>query len=78
MRIVTFTYIVIHYPPFYKEAIIPEEIDFIKTLKNNNISKCYYAHLHGDSHKDAVEGEINGMEYKLVSSDYLEFNLLKI
>ena len=68
----------IHYPPFYKEAIIPEEIDFIKTLKNNNINKCYYAHLHGDSHKDAVEGEINGMEYKLVSSDYLEFNLLKI
>lgn len=68
----------IHYPPFYKEPIIPEEIDFIKTLKNNNITKCYYAHLHGDSHKDAIEGYINGIDYKLVSSDYLKFELLKI
>ena len=68
----------IHYPPFYKEPIVPEEIDFIKTLKNNNVTKCYYAHLHGDSHKDAIEGYINGIDYKLVSSDYLKFDLLKI
>lgn len=73
-EIITF----IHYPPFYKEAIIPEEIDFSKTLKNYNIEKCYYAHLHGESHKDAVEGIINGIEYKLISSDYLKFDLLKI
>ena len=68
----------IHYPPFYKEPIVPEEIDFSKTLKDYNIEKCYYAHLHGESHKDAVEGIINGIEYKLISSDYLKFDLLKI
>ena len=68
----------IHYPPFYKEVLIPEEIDFIKTLKDNNISKCFYGHLHGESHKDAVEGIINGIDYKLISSDYLKFDLLKI
>ncbi len=68
----------IHYPPFYKEEIIPEEIDFSKTLKNYNIEKCYYAHLHGESHKDAIEGLVNGIEYKLISSDYLKFDLLKI
>ena len=68
----------IHYPPFYKEPIVPEEIDFSKTLRDNNIAKCYYAHLHGDSHKDAIEGYINGIDYKLVSSDYLKFDLLKI
>ena len=73
-EIITF----IHYPPFYKEEIIPEEIDFSKTLKNYNIEKCYYAHLHGESHKDAIEGIINGIEYKLISSDYLKFDLLKI
>ncbi len=68
----------IHYPPFYKEVLIPEEIDFIKTLKDNNISKCFYGHLHGESHKDAIEGLINGIDYKLISSDYLKFDLLKI
>ncbi len=73
-EIITF----IHYPPFYKEEIIPEEIDFSKTLKNYNIEKCYYAHLHGESHKDAIEGIIDGIEYKLISSDYLKFDLLKI
>lgn len=73
-EIITF----IHYPPFYKEEIIPEEIDFSKTLKNYDIKKCYYAHLHGESHKDAIEGVVNGIEYKLISSDYLKFDLLKI
>lgn len=67
----------IHYPPFYKETV-PEEIDFIKTLNKYNIKKCYYAHLHGDSHREAIEGIVNGIEVKLVSSDYLKFDLLKI
>lgn len=67
----------IHYPPFYKETV-PEEIDFIKTLNKYNIKKCYYAHLHGDSHIEAIEGVVNGIEVKLVSSDYLKFDLLKI
>ena len=68
----------IHYPPFYKESTVPEEIDFSKTMKEYNIRKCYYAHLHGESHKDAVEGLVNGIEYKLISSDYLKFDLLEI
>lgn len=73
-EIITF----IHYPPFYKETIIPEEIDFSKTLKKYNIEKCYYAHLHGESHKDAIEGVVNGIEYKLISSDYLNFDILQV
>lgn len=68
----------IHYPPFYKESVVPEEIDFIKTLKRYNIKKCYYAHLHGDSHIEALEGNVDDIEFKLVSSDYLKFDLLKI
>lgn len=68
----------IHYPPFYKEENIPEEIDFIKTLKEYGINRCFYAHLHGESHRDAIEGVVDGIEYKLVSSDFLEFKLLQI
>ena len=68
----------LHYPPFNKENDINEEIDFVKTMKKYNVSKCYYGHLHGESHKDAVEGDFQGIEYKLVSSDYLKFDLYKI
>ena len=68
----------IHYPPFYKEENIPEEIDFIKTLKEYGINRCFYAHLHGESHRDAIEGVVDGIEYKLVSSDFLKFKLLQI
>ncbi len=68
----------IHYPPFYKEQIIPEEIDFIKTLNDYGVKKCYYAHLHSESHKEAFEGIKKEIYFKLVSSDYLNFDLLKI
>lgn len=67
----------IHYPPFYKESVL-EEFDFIKTLKKYNVKKCIYGHLHADSHKEAIEGIIDEIEYKLVSSDYLKFDLIEI
>ncbi len=67
----------IHYPPFFKE-MVPEEINFRATLEKYNVSKCVYAHLHGDSHKEAIEGEINGISYRLASSDYLNFDLTKL
>ena len=66
-----------HYPPFYKETV-EENIDFIKLMKKYNVKKCFYGHLHADSHKEAVEGLIDGIEFKLVSSDYLNFDLMKI
>ena len=53
-------------------------INFIKTLNKYNIKRGYYGHLHGESHKEAIEGLVNGIEYKLVSSDFLNFDLIKI
>ena len=67
----------LHYPPFFKEKV-PEEIDFIRTMKEFDIHKCYYAHLHGESHKEAFEGNLDGIEFELVSSDYLKFDLKKM
>ena len=68
-----------HYPPIMQNNILKnEENDFIKILKKYNIKQCYYGHLHGNSIKDAVEGEYFGIEFKLVSSDGLDFKLLKI
>lgn len=66
-----------HYPPFLKEPVV-EEMNFLKTIEKYNIYRCYYGHLHGESHKEAFEGNFNGVEYKLISSDYMNFDLLKI
>lgn len=70
-------YCFIHFPPFYKEDV-EDSINFIKVLKEYNVKKCFYGHLHADSHKEAIEGVVDDIEYKLVSSDYLDFELLKI
>ena len=70
-------YCFIHFPPFYKDDV-EESIDFIKLLKKYNVKKCFYGHLHADSHNEAIEGVIDGIEYKLISSDYLDFDLIKI
>jgi len=67
----------IHYPPFYKEEV-PDEINFIKLLKSYGVKRCFYGHLHGESHKEAIEGLVEGIDFKLVSSDYLQFDLVKI
>lgn len=66
-----------HYPPFGKEEILKEN-DLKETLKKYNIKKCLYGHLHGESCQDAIQEGIDGIEYNLVSSDYLDFNLKKI
>ncbi|MGN1298712.1 MAG: metallophosphoesterase [Candidatus Scatovivens sp.] len=67
--------VMMHYPPFMKENC---EVDFIKTMKDFNVSSCFYGHLHADSHKEAIEGEIKNIYFKLVSSDYMNFDLLKV
>ena len=64
-----------HYPPITKQNI---NTPFMEILKKYNIKRCYYAHLHGKSLSDAVEGKKQGIEFKLVSADKLDFKLLKI
>jgi len=67
----------LHYPPFSKDKF-PEEMNFIKTMGKYNIKRCFYGHLHAEALKDVVEGNINEIEYKLISSDYMNFDLTKI
>ena len=71
-------FVFMHYPPFIKDKELLKKVDFIKTMKQYNVKKCYYGHLHADSHKEAIEGTIEKIEFKLVSSDYLNFDLIKI
>ena len=68
-----------HYPPLISKNLSENpNLDFYKTLKQYNVKKCYYGHLHGNAHKDAVEGEVHGINFSLISADYLQFDLKKI
>ena len=68
-----------HYPPINsKELLGNGYLDFYKTMREYNVKDCYYGHLHGNSHKDAIEGEVGGINFHLISADYLDFKLVKI
>ena len=68
-----------HYPPITNINVLKNETtDFMKIMMDYNIKRCFYGHLHGNSIKDAVEENINGIELKLVSSDGLDFKLFQI
>ena len=60
----------LHYPPVYPGTSAPEVIE---TLKAYGIKRCYYGHLHGNSLRFAVQGEVDGIRYKLISADGLGF-----
>lgn len=55
-----------------------DELDFEKVLKENNIQKCVFGHLHGIAHKEAITGLVDGIDYQLISGDYLDFKLYKL
>ena len=68
-----------HYPPITKSKMLSgEEMKFINLMKEYNVKRCYYGHLHGNSIKDAIEGVVEGIEFKLISCDSLDFKMVKI
>lgn len=60
----------LHYPPRYRGYTCPEILDL---LAQYEVKACYYGHLHGDSHKLAIEGVSGGTEFRLVAADYVNF-----
>ena len=65
----------LHYPPRYKGYTCDE---ILEILNRYNVRQCYYGHLHGPSHGLAMEGQWDGIEYKLVSADRLNFQPYRI
>ena len=60
----------LHYPPRYKGYTCQEILDL---LEKYGVRQCFYGHLHGASHKLAMEGLWDGVYYRLLSADYLNF-----
>jgi len=65
----------LHYPPRYKGYTCDE---ILQLLNRYDVRRCYYGHLHGASHGLAMEGQWDGVEYKLLSADKLNFKPYRI
>ncbi len=65
----------LHYPPKYRGYECREILDI---LARYGVKECYYGHLHGSSHRLAVQGDGMGLNLHMVSADYLDFRPLKI
>lgn len=60
----------LHYPPRYKGYECDEILELLRVYE---VRRCFYGHLHGGSHKLAMEGLWDGVEFRLVAADYIEF-----
>ena len=56
----------LHYPPVYGNDT------------KYDIKLCFYGHLHSYATKNALNGRCYGIEFRLISSDYLHFSPLDI
>ncbi len=65
----------LHYPPLYEGYRCPE---ILRKLEEFGVEQCFYGHLHGPTHRRAIEGKYGGVDYHLVSGDYLRFIPKKI
>lgn len=65
----------LHYPPVYGGGECYEILD---VLLEYGIERVYYGHIHGYSAGYAINGIRNGIDFRLISCDYIQFNPIKI
>ncbi len=65
----------LHYPPVFGSSCNYEILD---VLVKHNIRWCFYGHIHGRGAEYAVNGERGGINYRLIASDFLQFDPLDI
>lgn len=65
----------LHYPPVYGEN---RNYDILDVLYKYKVGQVFYGHLHGKAHGYAINGFFEGINYHLVSSDFLHFDPMDI
>lgn len=65
----------LHYPPVYGGS---ECYEILEVLAEYNIKNVFYGHIHGYSLGHAINGERNGIDFRLISCDFLQFSPKKI
>lgn len=68
--------VVMHYPPIDRLNGACDEI--IELFERHGVTRCFYGHLHGAGINSAFEGEKNGVLFRLISADALNFVPMKI
>ncbi|MFW5991894.1 MAG: metallophosphoesterase [Halanaerobiaceae bacterium] len=64
--------VLLHYMPVNENH---EKNEIVQLLVDFNIDICLYGHLHGEeAHQNKISGTRWGIEFALVSADYLNFN----
>ena len=62
----------LHYPP---TNILEKSSPFTEIAEEYKVSAVVYSHCHGESRfGDSIRGKFHGIEYMLVSGDYLNFH----
>jgi len=67
--------VAMHYPPFNSKK---EPSEFVTRMHKYNVKTCIYGHLHDEGCKHAFTGNSAGIEFELVSADYLGFKPLRL
>ncbi len=65
----------LHYPPRYKGYTCDE---ILELLDRYGVRQCFYGHLHSFSHGLAMEGQWDGVDFRLLSADRLNFRPYRI
>lgn len=60
----------LHYPPVSTVKVCEP---IVNVLKENDIKRCYYGHLHGGAINGAINEVYDGVKFQLVSADFLQF-----
>lgn len=63
-------YVFLHYPPVYGTYVCNE---ILELFEKYSVVMCTSGHIHGKSLKHTVEGIYQGVVYKTVSADYINF-----
>lgn len=67
--------LLLHFPP------VNDKLDYnemIELMQKYQVSRCFYGHLHGAKSAHALQGERWGIEFALVSTDFLAHKPLLI
>ena len=65
----------LHYPPKYMNYECPE---ILEMLEKYGVRECYYGHIHSKGCAAAFQGVKNGVQFRLVSADHVNFAPIRV
>ena len=65
----------LHYPPIFGQEV---NLPILETLLEFDVRRVYYGHIHASGCSYALNGVYQGIDFRLISSDFLYFNPIKI